>query len=118
LSTARYDPRPRGLGARPRPMSFQRRYISFLGTSDYFGSLQCLCAMESSRFWDRWRPVILAPGGVRRRQIQATWASTGFSGFSVISTLSRSLCVFWYGQLSFVSSCVVSVFLWVFVRIP
>jgi hypothetical protein len=96
-STARYDPRPRGLGARPRPMSFQWRHISFLGTSDYFGYLQSLCAMESSRFCDSWRLVILAPGGVHRRWIQATSASTGFSGFSVISTFSKSLCVIWYG---------------------
>lgn len=79
-STARYVPRPRGLGAWPRPMSFQRRHISFLGTSVYFGSLQSLCAMESSRFWERWRLDVLAPGGVRRRRIQVTAASTGALG--------------------------------------
>ena len=101
-----------GLGARPRSTSFQRRHISFLETSVYFGSLQSLCAMESSRFWERWR--LSVPGGVRWRLMQAT---TGFLGLFVISVLSRSLCVIWWGQLSSVSYCVVSVFLGIFVRI-
>jgi hypothetical protein len=63
------DPRPRVLGAWPRPMGVQRQLISFLGTSVYFGSSQSLRAMGLSRLWGRWRLAAAALGCARRRSV-------------------------------------------------
>jgi hypothetical protein len=92
LSTTSFDPRPRGLGARPRPMGVQRWHISFLGMSIYFGSFQSLCAMESTRTWGRWCLAASDPGSIRRRPMHVTSASIGSRGLFVISIFSRPLC--------------------------
>lgn len=116
--TTSSDPRPRALGAWPRPIGVQRRLISFFRTSVYFGSTQSLRAMGPSRFWGWWRLVAAAPGEARWRSLQAARTNTGFKGLFAISILSWSLCANRFGQLSSVSYSVIPVFLWVFVRSP
>jgi hypothetical protein len=109
-SMADSDPRPRVLGAWPRPMSVQRRLISFLGTSVYFGSLQSVHAMELSRIWGRWHQVSAYGGDDQRRPMLIAVAYTRSRDLLVIFLFSRSLCANRLRHLSSGFYCDVSVY--------